>query len=933
MHKSDPLIRTKLRLPSTRPELVPRPRLQEQILQGLRGPLTLVTAPAGFGKTTLVAACLAGSEAPAAWLSLDQHDNEPERFLRYLAAALQGVEPSIGREAVQRLSAAQPVSPEAILTSLINDLDARIGGVGAPGMILALDDYQFISNQAVHEAAGFLLEHCPHGLHLVIATRSDPPLPLSRLRARGHIVELRAADLRFTESEAARFLNEVMGLRLDAESIALLEERTEGWIAGLQMAALSMRDRADVMRFIQGFSGTNRYILDYLLEEVLASQPPEVQRFLLYTSILERVTAPLCEAILAEEGGSPSPGQAEALLAYLERGNLFLVPLDDERSWYRYHHLFADLLRSQLVRSVGEQGAARLHNRAADWFERHGATQDAIHHASLASDDERIERLIGQNYIEIMNRGETSWVRYWMGKLSKEFIYQRPWLCLYEAFSRSWFGQVDEANTLLEQAACLLQCAAPSPDTRAMQGYYDYVKSRVTAMQGDTRRAIELCLAARENTPADNLGLQIEISITLGYEYFLCGDFLNARETFEEMIRTSAAAGAINNPVAAYCLLARMQVLQGCLHEAEAILQKAIRLLDETEGQSLGVNGLVEAERAALLVERNEIEAAQEPLKQALEAIPLWGKTDDLVLATLTSARAQLAQGDPAGAENTLEKAGQWVETRGIFSEARGLFEPARVKLWLARGERAAAWRWAEARVRSFAAPDPLRYEDEPAHLALARVSIDRGEPGAAMGLLASVEEAARSGGRQGRLVEILLLKALALQAAGEAEQAQRSLSESLALAAPEGFMRVFLDEGRPAEKLLARWAACAGQGPVPDYARQLLSAFAAEPRVLTAEVGDFPYPGGPNGARLRPAWEGPHARPGAAAGLVDPLSQRELEVLHLLATGSTNQQIADRLVVSRGTVKAHTASIYRKLDTANRTEAVARARQLGLLP
>ena len=460
MQKADPLIRTKLHLPFTRPGLVPRPRLQEQIAQGLRGPLTLITAPAGFGKTTLVASCVAGCGMPVAWLSLDKDDNQAGRFLSYLVAALQEADHTIGSEAAQLLAASQQAPPEAVLTSLINDLDTA-----GREIVLVLDDYQFISSQAVHEAVAFLLEHCPDTFHLVIATRSDPPLPLARLRARGQTVELRAADLRFTEPEAAQFLNDVMGLRLDAGSVAVLEERTEGWIAGLQMAALSMRDREDVRGFIEGFSGTNRYILDYLLEEVLASQPPEIQRFLLYTSILERLTAPLCDAVLANDEGSEREGddrstrseslslrQSASILEYLERANLFLVPLDDERHWYRYHHLFADLLRTQLQKSLGDQGVARLHLRAAAWHEQNGLILEAIHHASMASDDEMVERLIKQNYMEMMNRGEMSWVRFWMGNLSKELVYRRPWLCLYEAMSRSWFGQLEEANLLLDEA-------------------------------------------------------------------------------------------------------------------------------------------------------------------------------------------------------------------------------------------------------------------------------------------------------------------------------------------------------------------------------------------------------------------------------------------------------------------------------------------------
>jgi len=810
------------------------------------------------------------------------------------------------------------VPPEAVLTSLINDLDTT-----GREIALVLDDYQFISGQAVHEQVAFLLEHCPGTFHLVIVSRSDPPLPVARLRARGQTVELRAADLRFTEPEAAQFLNDVMGLRLDAGSVALLAERTEGWIAGLQMAALSMRDRKDVVGFIEGFSGTNRYILDYLLEEVLASQPPEIQRFLLHTSILERLTAPLCEAILKvgeledwiidklSTAFQPSNLlNCQPILEYLERANLFLMPLDDERQWYRYHHLFADLLRTQLQKSLGDQGVAPLHLRASEWYEQNGSTLEAIHHASLASDSERIERLIEQNYIEMMNRGEMASIRFWMGKLSEEVVTRRPWLCLYEALSRAWFGQLEEANLLLNEAEKRIRAEVSSPDTQARLGYHAYVKSRVTAMQGDTRRAIELCRTARENIPADNLGLQIDVSITLGYEYFLYGDFVNANQILHEMIRSAYDAGAINNPVAGYAVLARLQGYQGRLHEAYDLLQKAAQLTHKTGGQYLGVTGLVEVGIAALLCEWNDGEAALGRVKQGLDFLPLWGKADDLCLAYTTLARIQLAQGNRTDAADAIEEAAQLVQTRGVFSEARSAVETTQVKLWLVQGERLAVDRWAAALEKRFGSDDPFRYEDEPAHITQARVFIAQNKPDDAIRLLSRLEESARSGGRQGRLIEIMLLKALALQAAGDTAQADIALTKSLALAEPEGYLRIFLDEGRPMQVLLAQWLAHASAGPWRDYTIRLLSRYDAEPHVVTAaQEKAFP-----------------------AGDLVDPLTPRELDVLRLLATGLSNRQIAEKLVLSEGTVKFYVHAIMEKLEVRNRTQAILIARERNLV-
>jgi len=919
MQRADTLIRTKLRLPFTRPSLVHRPRLQAQIAEGLRGPLTLITAPAGFGKTTLVASCIASCGLPIAWLSLDRDDNQAGRFLNYLVAALQETDHTTGSEAAQLLAASQQAPPEAILTSLINDLDTAGGE-----MALVLDDYQFINSQAVHEEVAFLLEHCPRTFHLVIATRSDPPLPLTRLRARGQTVELRAADLRFTEPEAAQFLNDVMGLRLDAGAVAALEERTEGWIAGLQMAALSMRDREDVPGFIEGFSGTNRYILDYLLEEVLASQPPEIQRFLLYTSLLERLTAPLCDTVLANNEGSKRESddrttgseslflrQSASILEYLERANLFLVPLDDERIWYRYHHLFADLLRTQLQRSLGAPGVAQLHVRAADWHAQHGSILEAIHHASAASDDERVERFIEQHYMEMVSRGEQSWLRSWIGTLSKELIYRRPWLCIYEAYSHSWFGELDEADLLLEEAEKHIRAEIAAPDAHPMLGHLAYVRSRVTAMRGDIQRAIELCLEAREYVPASNLALQLDTRITLGYEYFLSGDYANARPILDEVIRSGIAAGAVINTVAASCLMARLVAVQGLLNKSYDMYQIAAKSIPEASGQHLGARALIEVGMADVLCEWNDLEAALAHISKGLALLPFWDKADDWILAYVTLARIHLAQANKSDALEAIEKAIQFTKTRGVFSEARHAVEIAQVKLWLAQGDLQAAKRWAASQEERLSSDDRFRFGNELAHITQARVLIAQNRPNKAIGLLSHLEETARSAGRMGRVIEILLLRALAMREIGDSEHAILALAKCLALAEPEGYVRIFLDEAQPMQLLLAQWLAHASASPVRDYARHLLSQFDAEPHVVTAA----------------------QEKASPAGDLVEPLSQRELEVLHLMALGRTNQEIAQQLIVAPGTVKAHTASIYRKLDVANRTEAVARARELGILP
>jgi ATP/maltotriose-dependent transcriptional regulator MalT len=912
MQKADPLIRTKLRLPFTRPGLVPRPRLQEQIALGLSGPLTLITSPAGSGKTTLAASCVASSGIPIAWLSLDKDDNRAGRFLNYLVAALQEADHTIGSEAARLLAASEQAPPEAVLTSLINDLDNA-----DPDIALVLDDYQFINSQTVHEEVAFLLDHCPKTFHLVIATRSDPPLPLSRLRARGQTVELRAADLGFTEPEAAQFLNDVMGLRLDAGSVAALQQRTEGWIAGLQMAALSMRGHEDVPGFIAGFSGTNRYVLDYLLEEVLASQSREIQHFLLYTSILERLTAPLCDAVLENDEGFES--RSASILEYLEKANLFLMPLDDERIWYRYHHLFADLLRTQLQKLLGARGVAQIHVRASDWHAQNGSILEAIDHASAASDDERVERFIEQNYMELVSSGEQSWLRSWTGKLSKELVYSRPWLCIYEAYSHSWFGELDEADQLLEEAEKRIRSESASGDALSMLGLLAYVRSRVTAMRGDIRRAIELCLAAREQVPASNLALQLDTRITLGYEYFLAGDYANARPILNETIRSGITAGAVINTVAASCLMARLVAVQGLLNKSYDIYRVAAEAIPEESGQHLGSRALVEVGMADVLCEWNDLDAALAHLKQGLILLPWWDKADDWALAYVTLARIHLAQANGSDAREAVEKASQLIQTRGVFSEARRAVEIAQVRLWLAQGDFQAANRWAASQAKRLGSDDRFGFENELADITRARVLIAQKKLKEAIALLAHLENAARSAGRMGRVIVILLLKTLANRETGDSEHAILALTECLALAEPEGYARVFLDEGQPMQMLVVQWLAHARSGPLRDYALRLLSHFEAEPHAAAGGQDKALPTGDPSGS------SGPAP--------VEPLTRRELEVLHLMALGKTNHEIAQELIVAPGTVKAHTASIYRKLDVARRTEAVARARQLEILP
>jgi LuxR family maltose regulon positive regulatory protein len=650
---------------------------------------------------------------------------------------------------------------------------------------------------------------------------------------------------------------------------------------------------------------------------------------------LERLTAPLCDTVLSDveesnrgdDLSTPSDqflvGQSASILEYLERSNLFLVPLDDKRKWYRYHHLFADLLRAQLQKSLGARGVARLHLHAAAWHDQNGSVLEAIHHASMASDGEMVERLIKQNYLEMMNRGEMSWVRSWMGNLKKELVYRRPWLCLYEALNRSWFGKLDEANLYLDRADKHIRVEGPASDVQPMLGYHAYVKSRVTAMQGNTRRAIEYCLTARKNVPADNLDLQIDFSITLGYEYFLYGDFINAEEILNETIQKGYIAKAVNNPVAAYCLLARSQVFQGRLYKANDLLQKAAQLIHEAGNQYLGAAGLVDVEKAALLCEWNDLDSALVHLERGLEYLPWWGKADDYCLAYITLSRIHLALGNLSEAKSAVERAVQLIQTCGVFSEAHSAVEAAEIKMWLHQGDWSSIDRWAVSHDEYARLDDQFGFENELTHLTRARVFIAQKKPSEAIGLLRKLEEIARSAGRLGRVIGILLLEALAMQEISDSENANLALTKCLTLAEPQGYVRVFLDEGKSMQMLIAQWLANTDSNPLRDYAIHLLSKFESEPHRVAAGQETVPPDSGLVASVFRPTKD----------TLVEPLSPRELEVLHHIAMGKTNKEIAHQLIITPGTVKAHTASIYRKLDVANRTEAAARARQLGIIP
>ncbi|MBN1976759.1 MAG: AAA family ATPase [Anaerolineae bacterium] len=895
------LLTTKLYAPPPRPNLVERPRLIERLDEGLRlgHKLTLVSAPAGSGKTTLVSAWAASQRHPVAWVSLDKGDNDLVRFWSYLAAALQTVPEldasNVGEDALKLFKAPQPVPIEAILTTLINDIAAlvRISREERP-LILVLDDLHLIEAPPVFQALTFLLDHLPQQMHLVITTRVDPPLPLARLRARGQITEIRTADLRFTPDEAADFLRRATSLTLPATAVAALEERTEGWIAGLQMAAYSMRGQEDITSFIEAFAASNRYVIEYLLEEVLGREPEDARAFLLQTSILERLTGTLCDHLTGEANG-------QDVLRRLEDANLFIVPLDHDRHWYRYHHLFADSLRKQLEVSQ-PKALPQLHRRASTWYAQNGLVAEAVNHALKARDVERAAHLIEQAAFEVLDRGEVSSLVGWLAALPDETIRARPWLCVLHAWMLIISGQQKAIEARLQDAEEALDTLDSLDEREAtrIQGYISAIRAQVAFIGSAIPDTIKFAQDALEKIPARDYSVRATTTMILGAAYGFIDDLAAASRAFSEA-RTIGQTNQDNFSVMlASSALAQLEVVHGQLRKAERTYREALQLVERPSGVRRGHSpgvGYTYVGLAEVLREKNELEAATRYAEEGLDLCKLLGQAEILMSGYVALARIQRAQENIEGALATLQEAIQIATEMSAWSVDVVTVHQAR--LWLAQGNLEAASRWTQA--SGLSADDVPSFHREAGHLTLARILAAQDRPDDAARLLARLLKAAESTQRWGSAIEALLLLALTQHKKPEPDRALHALERALSLAEPEGYVRIFVDEGPPMADLLRQ---AAGRGMAPRYVRELLAAFdASEPA------------------------EPRHAQP-----LIEPLSDREIEVLRLAAAGLSNREIAEQLYVSINTVKAHSKSVYRKLDAHNRTQAINRAQELGLL-
>jgi LuxR family transcriptional regulator, maltose regulon positive regulatory protein len=740
---STPILATKLYIPPLRPNVVLRPRLIERLNEGLYRKLTLISAPAGFGKTTLVSEWLAGCERPAAWLSLDEGENDSTRFLTYLVAALQTLAATIGAGVLSALHSPQPPPTEAMLTALLNDLTTI-----QDQFVLVLDDYHMIAAKPVDQALTYLVEHLPPQMHLVIATREDPALPLARLRARGYLTEVRAGDLRFTPSEAAEFLSQVMGLTLSAEDSAALERRTEGWIAGLQLAALSLQGQPDAASFIRSFTGSHHFVLDYLVEEVLGQQPERVQTFLLRTSILERLCAPLCDAVLLDASAS-----GQATLDYLEHANLFIIPLDNERRWYRYHQLFAELLRQRLHQSTasspGDEGKsiAELHIRASQWYEDHDLELEAFHHAAAAHDVERAARLVEGKGMPLYFRGAVTPVRHWLESLPKTILDARPSLWVMYASLLLVNGQATGVEEKLQAAEAALQGSEADDTTRNLLGEIAATRAtlalaryQVAPMLAQSRRALEYL-------HPNNLTSRTTAHWTLGVAYFLQGDRAAARRAYMEAIALSQAAGESFTTILATLGLGNIQEADNQLSLAAETYRRVLQLLGD---QLLPLASEAHLALARICYEWNDLDAALAHGRQSLQLARLYDRAiDRFVLGEVLLARLQLAQGDVAGAAALLAEAGQSARQHN-FVDRLPEVAAAQVLLLLRQGHLAAAAHLAQA-------------HELP--LSQARVHLAQGDPSAALAVLQSWRRQVEARGWQDEWLKVLVLQAFALQA------------------------------------------------------------------------------------------------------------------------------------------------------------------------
>jgi len=894
----DVLLATKLYVPRPAPGFVPRPRLVAALSQGVARGRVLVCAPAGSGKTAMLADWARDAGRPVAWLALDAGDSDPARFWRYAVAALDQARPGLAARVRPLLGPPPPSSLDGLVTAVINELAARPDD---GELLLVLDDYHLVDSGPVHESVAFLLANLPATLGVVISSRADPPLPLARLRARGQLAELRAAELRFTPEEAAALLAEAAAPGLPGPAVAALTARTEGWATGLRLAALSLRGQADPAGFVAAFSGSHRFVLDYLADEVLDGQTDQVRTFLLETSVLERLSGELCDAVTGRSG-------SQAMLTDIERGGLFLVPLDQVRGWWRYHHLFADLLRVRL-RAERPDRALALHRAAAAWCDEHDLADDAVRHALAAQDAAWAARLVERNVEILLGRGEGATLRRWLSALPAESLRDRPRLYLAQAYGAAMGFQLDALEALLDDAERAFATGGDEPFEPPggpaasvlanVPAAIALLRAVLARLRGDADLAAGFNRAALARLDDDDWLMRSFVRWNQAVADWQSGRLAPAERGFTEVLAERRGADAFFAGFLAMRAgydLGEVQRAQGNLDAALATYQQALEAADETSA------GMAHVGLAQIRYERNELAAALDHATQGIALCRQLAFTTPLGTGLAMLARIRQAQGDPAGALAAIDEASRLELSPQVIA----LLAPVRARLLLAQGDVPAAARW--AKTAGLSPDDEPDYPREAEHLVLARVLLAQHDSGPALALLRRLLDAAVGQERTASIIEIQALRALALAAHGDHAAALGALTEAVTLARRPGYVRVFADEGAPMHALLS---AVPPDGMDPGYLDTLRHACGQ--------------------AAVAPQRRRAAAVP--APGLAEPLTDRELEVLRLIAAGRSNQRIAHELVVALDTVKKHVTHVLGKLDAANRTEAAARARELGLIP
>jgi LuxR family transcriptional regulator, maltose regulon positive regulatory protein len=959
------LLATKLYVPLPRPHLVARRHLVERLRTGLMGKLTLISAPAGFGKTTLVSEWLAklrieneelrkrgrdhdsqfsilNSQFKVAWVSLDVDDNDAPRFWSYVIAALETVYPHVGSSTMALLRSPKPPLMEAILTPLLN----AIGTMSAEAALI-LDDYHLITTPAIHTAIAFLLDHLPAQLHLIMLTRADPPLPLTRLRMRGELTELRAADLRFTAEEAITFLTTAMGLPLTNDQVAALETRTEGWIAGLQLAALAMQNRSDHAGFVDAFSGNNRFVVDYLVEEVLSRLPSHLQMFLTQTAILDRMCGPLCDAVLGltpdkrpvtkderrtresvpniDHLLSPfvlrpsADSYSQLILGQLEQANLFVVPLDDERHWYRYHHLFAEVLRVRLHSGAAVSEVARLHQRASAWYEQAGLIGEAVRYALLVQDRERAADLIERHAMAlILASSDVLLVQSWVDQMPHALILARPQLALITGTTMVLRGQIAAVERLLADAAPALSAPDLAPN---ILGELALLRSTIARFQDNAALTLDYAHQALAQLALDNHGLRSAAIINIGVASIQCGDLTAARAALAEAAELGELSGSLWITLGALEELTSLHARAGELRQVQRTSEQAAQLSARSGGRPIPAAGMAQVGHAEVLYEWNDLAGALHAAKQGIELLRGTVERRLLVRGYIVLAQVYQAQGDHDAALESIRRCEEWfAQTQIAAPGTRAWLAAHQARLWVRQGNLGAATQWQQD--RTFAGDSEVSYVQQ---LTLARLRLAQSQDASggpmldeASTLLEQLLPTFETQGWVRYLIEGLILQALVCQAQADKAGALSTLQRALTLAEAEGYIRLFVDEGASLAALLAQSVERRAQhDPLRTYAERLLSVFPDGDKQIE-HAGDHSV----SLSSTLPV----------SSSLVEPLSDRELEVLRLIAAGHSNQAIADVLVVAVSTVKRHINNFYGKLGVQSRTQALVRARELNLL-